>query len=1044
MSDIFNQNTVKGAVNQYFSPQGLQYDNLVLAANDLYKEVEPPVSTLEMGQVYEVLRKARVPVYKPREIQALVKVPADAVMTKHQQLVFPQVKMLNMPVGETGVIPVNHIRHKNYERTAKVLNALGFHTAELVNEQPGDAKLYLDFFFRFAQIKSTVIYSSGTLSGQIERLTQAFEVARGKHDYHANKSLKELGLNIQTCAVLLDETLPIGEYERRYPLTGLISELIFTKEEEAMVGVPSFVPPVNLTGQAGLPWQSRKKGEVSAEAVTSADAFLKLVSDELKDKILTTRGKSYIDTASTDQKLAAKAFDEAFASIMADEFWYLSCGVLFPKAERYDAATLDKKTRNIWSAPYVTHLIANQIAYDPMANALNVLNSKVKTPSLAKFTPTKGGLDQFIRELEEAESTCHYIYADNVYMYYPESDEWFSLDLVKGEANATREMAMAVGYYLLTRGWTGEDELPLYSNTWAMMAMVFVPTAVVESLALIGNMQVRNPGQGSGNAWTFLINHMVSTILVNKWKSIGRPKPGPDMVRHLSALTGIDFRIELVTPRFLEQIRSLKDEPIPFSDARKIRPSVKADLLGWDIVYTPEYGLVPVLNEDRLLKSVACPAPPGGSFPTPPHRVIHSYIQAFAHLVVGGWAHPALRRTLEEYTRNYWASMQHMITTGALSTGDAIKLIGSNIVRSQYTEFLELLDPDKPMHLQEWQDTIYSGVEREKRSSPNLHPDATTNRAEAFTSVTNPLLVRLGVNNMTPKERSTALLAQRRKGTLAPVVADRAQELLKMLSPTEYADEIARADKGLTNPKEYMTTLADHLKKVADKSAVARLWTDLITGVVNPGVSALSYGFREPVTIEDMGAMAKIPPPPGKGIVTPEIYTLVTQLEPTTTGTTIGWEDEEEYETLYGDYLKGAYNRKVLEDINTGLMSSYLGKMSVLIDSLREIHVPGNVHMLSAKDEGEARNPYPTFGIMPKSEYGMLARAEGYRVKMTNTQKRRAQRAKGNITTIAQKPPKAAPAEKPPSEGNPPTPPEVTAKEYPELTRPVPPPVRPL
>lgn len=1025
MSNIFNQNQVKSSVREYFEKkEQKESNNLLDEVRSKVNPVPPAESTVEYNTLYEALREARVPVFIPRELLALKDCDMGEVASHHLLAVFPNVKLLHLSLGPEGFIPKYTPNHKSIDRNPKLLNAITYHTAEFIRMNPEHSEQYLDLLFEAVHMYNQVVYSSGTISGQVGRITLGIEVARGKKNFHKDKTLKEMGLTITQVADMLRRTLPIDDTDPKFALTDVMSRYVYTQEEQQLLGTSSDIPPIAMASTAGLPWLGRQKGQCAVEAIIEADTFLKQVSGLLKTNIFNRQKGSYADVVSRDP-VAAKDFIREVTTLIGRDYWYLTCGLLIPKAERYEAAKISEKSRNVWSAPFVTHLIGNQISYPVMERALNALTSSVETPSLAKFAATQGGMARLVDLIMDADKVIDFIYADNAYVYYPDGDEWYSIDLRSGEANATRDIGIAAGNYLLTEGWTTMDGLPLFSDTWAFMALVFFPLATIESLSLLGNLQIRNPGQGSGNAWTFIINHVMTTILLHFWTKMGKPKFTADVIEKLQSTTGIDFKVELHSVGFRAQLQEARDSGRPTSDTTSPRVVVKADILGWDITYT-EFGATPVLNKERLLKSFVAPHPVGSSFVSPAAKTAHGYIQNFALLTVGAWAYPTLRNTIEEYVMNYWDALQKLITDGATTTEIATDELRQALDVSGYNEVLSLLNPQKALHTQDWATILFAPVDK-----PVRQPRKPTS-----------ILNRLTLLNLSGNEKSRYLERIKANGTLfGDKGFDKLSRFLEMLSPEELEQQKDFHRLGKKAFKDaWQPALVNDTKQLLDrdkytKQQIRDTWDQLLLGKIQP--IDLLMPEAKPDEAGKGQTVSNLPLAqlhPGKvfvdtatadlyqnlvardtTLVTNVMFQLVTGKDTAVPGATPDEDDLDDagYDALAKEYNHNAYHRIQMQRLYGTLATSYLYNASTLVDSFSQFNTVENIQARQVKDPKQAKDPYVAFGLKQGFIAGDLSKKGGYQLSKTATQRRREQRKKKSLPPSAPKRQSRLPAPEP-------------------------------
>lgn len=469
-------------------------------------------------------------------------------------------------------------------------------------------------------------YGSGTYQGQATRLVAMKEVATGRNP---NKDPFKIGYTLESIAQLLEVTLPIGppgEDGKPWPsLTRVPSRMLINDGGQ----VEDYLPKINLKSSSGLPYIGRTKGETVGEMLAIGNQFLRELSQVIKQGAL--------------QKGANK---KKLLDLLKD-YWYLSCGLLFPKAERYAKDQWLTKTRNIWSAPSPTHLLISMITWPVMSNSPNNILNVDGCPSLYKFNPFSGGMNKVVEWILAPEEPKALIYADNIYIIH--SGSWFSIDLEKGEANCTRQHMQAAMYYILTRGWSDGGD-PMFNQTWAAFAMNIAPALVVDSSCLLMNLQLKTYGQGSGNAATFLNNHLLSTLVLDKWNIMGQPSPSSPEFKTIEDKLGINFKIEreivdvrgklrALTRNYQEGLLSGGKQPTNQS------PTVELDLLGWGTTYSKDLGMyVPVLDRDRLFLSAAYPK--GVENKTLKGKVgaeqAYRVVRYEALRLVGAWNYPIL------------------------------------------------------------------------------------------------------------------------------------------------------------------------------------------------------------------------------------------------------------------------------------------------------------------------------------------------------------------------------------------------------------------
>jgi len=247
---------------------------------------------------------------------------------------------------------------------------------------------------------------------------------------------------------------------------------------------------------------------------------------------------------------------------------------------------------------------------------------------------------------------------------------YFSLDLEKGEANATPDIVQSVAYYLLTRGWVDEENNIRFSSTWAYFLTRIVPACVCDNIAIFLNMQLRFPGQASGNTWTFLINHFVTTKLRDAWLKAGTPRPGSEQWDAITKRTGVNIKVEQETPDFLSlynkvigstpntgllQDPQVDDSIDPLGESYLVEalPRLPLDLLGYDAVYSHELKrFIPVLAADRFRPSAVWPRKTEKDLKVGLQFHLYSLIRYETLRIMGGWTDPLVDQALENLCSN--------------------------------------------------------------------------------------------------------------------------------------------------------------------------------------------------------------------------------------------------------------------------------------------------------------------------------------------------------------------------------------------------------
>nr|ANY95153.1 VP1 [Infectious bursal disease virus] len=656
MSDIFNSPQARSTISAAFGIKptaGQDVEELLIP-----KVWVPPEDPLASpSRLAKFLRENGYKVLQPRSLPENEEYETDQILPDlawMRQIEGAVLKpTLSLPIGDQEYFPKYYPTHRP--------------SKEKPNAYPPDIALLKQMIYLFLQVPEaneglkdevTLLtqnirdkaYGSGTYMGQATRLVAMKEVATGRNP---NKDPLKLGYTFESIAQLLDITLPVGppckDDKPWVPLTRVPSRmLVLTGDVDGDFEVEDYLPKINLKSSSGLPYVGRTKGETIGEMIAISNQFLRELSTLLK------------------QGAGTKGSNKKKLLSMLSDYWYLSCGLLFPKAERCDKSTWLTKTRNIWSAPSPTHLMISMITWPVMSNSPNNVLNIEGCPSLYKFNPFRGGLNRIVEWIMAPDEPKALVYADNIYIVH--SNTWYSIDLEKGEANCTRQHMQAAMYYILTRGWSDNGD-PMFNQTWATFAMNIAPALVVDSSCLIMNLQIKTYGQGSGNAATFINNHFLSTLVLDQWNLMKQPRPDSEEFKSIEDKLGINFKIE----RSIDDIRGklrqlvLLAQPGYLSggvEPEQSSPTVELDLLGWSATYSKDLGIyVPVLDKERLFCSAAYPKGVENKSLKSKVGIEQAYkvVRYEALRLVGGWNYPLLNKACKN---NAGAARRHLEAKG--------------------------------------------------------------------------------------------------------------------------------------------------------------------------------------------------------------------------------------------------------------------------------------------------------------------------------------------------------------------------------------------
>lgn len=605
---------------------------------DMIPKFWKPVESTElsnrptMRSLAKSLKDRNIPLYKARGIPTMVDVPATSVISPLlSTLMVPGARLrdtVKFPGGENDFIPtylnqdwyaenydlplLKQIMYRQITLGEEIIEGREHHM--LTNEP------FLSLLWKSAK---TTSYGNGSLIGQVERLASMWRVKRGEDGYFPSRSLvsgydlSDSSLPLETLSKFFERYLPLGPassitYEGGW--VGLTQRpSAYLKPYDPNTPEDSdydWLPQIRSDSSAGLPYAGKTKRETVTEALAIADQFMLILSSIIKKNLTAPR-----------RSALSKSNDELRQ--LLEDYWYLSCGMEFPKGERYEHSKWLTKTRNIWSSPFPTHLMMSMVSWPVLLTSPNCLT--FDTPSLYGFSPFHGGMDKFVTKLESADKPISFVYADNYYILHVSMEgkkTWYSLDLVRGESQTTKEDAQLLAYYLLTRGHITEEGNPAFSATWAFLALFILPNMCVDSSGLLGNIQFQIPGQGSGNSWTFLLNHLKVSLFDHRYMPLvrgsTRDRPTDDSFKKLCKSLGINFTIERVIENLDEEFAKCKNQaklPDYFSGVDYPPPdppyNLELDLLGWSAVWSGNLNLwLPVLEAKRLAESIALPKGP--------------------------------------------------------------------------------------------------------------------------------------------------------------------------------------------------------------------------------------------------------------------------------------------------------------------------------------------------------------------------------------------------------------------------------------------------
>lgn len=675
MSDIFNTGKGRSQILKF------------LGKGDVGRNVEdefplqwkPPLAPnlqndAPTADVARFCRDVSLTLYKPRAIRESVTVPTEEVLGDRLNALMAEGSALKstvlMPIGETEYLPKYDVyKWYNEPYDLPILKQVIYYH---LTQDAWDSESNSPFIERLVEVAKTSSYGNGSLQGQLTRLAKMNKVNLGRDGYNAARpiidcfetSVNAGAMTIEYPARMLEKYLPVGSVASltdqggwpglfmkpsRYIDTGLDGD------GEAF----DWLPSISFGSSAGVPYLGKLKKDTLTEALALSDGFITRLSGILKA----------IDTGVPSAKETSQLRE------LLEDYWWLGCGFLFPKAERYKKENWFVKTRCIWSSPFPTHLLIALITTPAMKTSPNAVT--FDTPSLYGFSPFHGGLDVIVNKAMRPGHKV-FVYADNWYICYDNGDgtkDWYSIDLVSGEAQTTPLDGTLLNYYLLTRSHIDQDGRPAFSATWAYAALYIFPNFVIDSTALLRNLQIKQPGQGSGNTMTFLLNHVKVSSLCHRWETSGSPRPGTREFEKICEKTGCNVTVEAHITNLgslLEEVKSKTlnegylQENHPDTPPPGAQPQVELDLLGWSAAWSHKLKRwVPVLASNRLAASIICPRGMSTTYKGDEAymRLFYDVVRFESARLVGAWAHPgtdtALKMRAEEIRTKIMKTSMH-------------------------------------------------------------------------------------------------------------------------------------------------------------------------------------------------------------------------------------------------------------------------------------------------------------------------------------------------------------------------------------------------
>jgi len=662
MSDVFNNDT--GRKQKILSllqvpslPEGINVES-VLHPRNPPETSQPKYSVLDVAHF---IKEHRIKAFRPTFIPEVELVPLDEDITtpnivrmnetvRANQLrtyeklfttdarpyyVLPEGEVY-LPVGDTMKLMSYKPTYYNKDYDQKLLNAVTFWWTGGEQKRPTEQFIYMgDTVTVLLDAINNTMLSTGTWPGQFNRWIAMRDIRYGLKGKIKPLTLSQCGITLESFARELEHTLPITDELDTFSLTSVPSAWVY---EDATGGLYDELPSIRSRSTAGPPFTSGfKKGSVITSCIIMMDNILMDTNLVLKGKMTTRQ--------------------------FVTKYYYLFCGYMFPKEERYDKADVLKKTRNIIAMNMPSHLLIGMIL-EPIdkVSKFNALN--FDTPSLKGFSPWKGGMHLMVQKILGLTQTTDFIYADNWYIIYLEPDgtfTYFSIDNEKAEANATPDIAQAIMYYLLSRGFIKDNAIQ-FSATWAYLALNILPATAVDNVAVFRNIQLRVPGLSSGSRMTFHVNHAITTKHRMVWRQHGSPRPGTPEFQEVNKRAGVNVKVELevsdIKAKLVQLIvdtprDGILQEPESNEPSKTDWPIVRLDLLGYDVCYSNDLGIyIPVLAEDRLFRSAAYPKKTEKELTNP---IVYKYFRMVRYVtlnMMGAYTRPLLFKACQSLAQD--------------------------------------------------------------------------------------------------------------------------------------------------------------------------------------------------------------------------------------------------------------------------------------------------------------------------------------------------------------------------------------------------------
>ena len=344
------------------------------------------------------------------------------------------------------------------------------------------------------------------------------------------------------------------------------------------------------------------------------------------------------------------------SSDIIDKFKWIAVHYGKGKEEVYNAKK--GRNRNIYVGAACVQYVMEPLIRPVYLQHIGYLNSE-KSMSLAGFSPARGRYHDIVwkmmNECDIGKPSCC-SYADNIFYLHITNDEkmlWLSIDASSMESSHTREDQVSMFRYIFEQCY----ECTFNDNNFCVKsphedinrinACMFAAATMINPLLVINSLVIKLNGLATGDMWTFLMNDMKGSLAARRMKAecAGKsPTIKKDGKRELSKCVEEALLKEGFVPR-LERATIIPTKP-KHGGVENHGEILKLDLLGFDALPF-EAGdravMLPVLNEDRLRKSILFEKSPERFADNEQMKLVMRLIKLKTMFILGAWAYEGLR-----------------------------------------------------------------------------------------------------------------------------------------------------------------------------------------------------------------------------------------------------------------------------------------------------------------------------------------------------------------------------------------------------------------